>query len=215
MIEQGVRRYYQRLLVDPLAIQLKNKIQPNTITWLSGLFGVLVIPALLFHQVILAISLLLLSGYLDTLDGTLARFTQHSTTWGSVLDIMMDRLVEFSAVFALCLVNPTHRALWCFLMLASMLFCITSFLVVGIFVANDSQKSFHYSPGIMERAEAFVFYIAMMCWPNAFVGMALLFSLLVVLTAVIRLVQFYQQVTRQAVETIKSVRSIQLSQLKE
>lgn len=37
MIEQGARRYYQKLLVDPLAIQLKSHVQPNTITWLSGL----------------------------------------------------------------------------------------------------------------------------------------------------------------------------------
>jgi len=154
---------------------------------------VLVIPALFFNQVFLAIGLLLLSGYCDTLDGTLARFTHHSTAWGSVLDIMMDRLVEFSAVFSLWLVDPSHRALWCFLMLGSMLLCVTSFLVVGIFVANDSQKSFYYSPGIMERAEAFIFFTAMMWWPSAFLPLALLFSFLVVLTAIIRLAQFYQQ----------------------
>ena len=195
MIEQGIRRYYQKLLVDPLAIQLSNRIQPNTITWLSGLLGLLVIPALLFHQVAFAIIFLLLSGYCDTLDGTLARFTHHTTDWGSVLDIMMDRLVEFSVVFGLWLVDPSYRALGCFLMLGSMLLCITSFLVVGIFVTNNSHKSFHYSPGIMERAEAFIFFIAMMLWPSAFAFLAIVFSVLVTLTAVIRLRQFYQQAT--------------------
>ncbi|OGT31176.1 MAG: hypothetical protein A3E87_04655 [Gammaproteobacteria bacterium RIFCSPHIGHO2_12_FULL_35_23] len=192
MIEQNVRMYYQRLFVDPLAARLKNRIQPDTITWLSGLLGVLVIPALLLNQVILAIILLLLSGYLDTLDGTLARFIHRSTAWGSILDIMMDRLVEFSVVFALWLIDPVHRALACLLMLGSILFCVTSFLVTGIFIANDSQKGFHYSPGIMERAEAFIFFIIMMLWLKAFTFLAVLFSFLVTLTAIIRLYQFYQ-----------------------
>ena len=102
------------------------------------------------------------------------------------------------------LVDPVHRALWCFLMLGSMLLCITSFLVVGIFVANDSHKSFHYNPGIMERAEAFIFFIAMMLWPSAFVGLAMLFSLLVTLTAIIRLTQFYKQIEMITKPTVVS-----------
>jgi len=257
MIEQGVRRYYQKLFVDPVAIRLKDRIRPNTVTWLSGLLGVLVIPALLFNQVLLATGLLLLSGYCDTLDGTLARFTHHSTAWGSVLDIMMDRLVEFSAVFGLWLVDPNHRALWCFLMLGSMLLCITSFLVVGIFIPPDLQvglpgkddirgkneratgvytgvhedcervfdkvdrfswkskrKSFHYSPGIMERAEAFIFFVAMMWWPSAFIPLALLFSFLVILTAIIRLTQFYQQTrsTKQTLHTVTQLESVPLNE---
>ena len=89
-------------------------------------------------------------------------------------------------------------------MLGSMLLCITSFLVVGIFVANDSHKSFHYNPGIMERAEAFIFFIAMMLWPSAFVGLAMLFSLLVTLTAIIRLTQFYKQIEMITKPTVVS-----------
>ena len=64
--------------------------------------------------------------------------------------------------------------------------------MTGIFIANDSQKGFHYSPGIMERAEAFIFFIIMMLWLKAFTFLAVLFSFLVTLTAIIRLYQFYQ-----------------------
>lgn len=192
-IKQNIYNYYQTLFVDPVAIRLKDRIKPNTITWLSGLLGILVLPALLLNQVFVAVGLLLLSGYGDTLDGALARLTHRSTAWGSVLDIMMDRCVEFSVVLALLAVDPIHRAFWCFLMLGSILLCVTSFLVVGIFVPNDSEKSFHYSPGIIERAEAFIFFIVMILWPSAFIFLAVLFSLLVTLTAVIRLYQFYMQ----------------------
>ncbi len=192
MIEHHLRPYYQKL-VNPIAHFLGNRVSANQITCLSGLFGTLVFPALLLHQIALAISLLLLSGYCDTLDGTLARFNHSTSDWGSALDITIDRLVEWVVVFALWSVAPNERGFWCLLMLGSMLLCITSFLVVGIFSANQSQKGFHYSPGLMERAEAFFFFILMMLWPAAFGFLALLFIVLVTLTAIIRLIQFRNQ----------------------
>lgn len=193
MIEQSIRHHYQRLLVDPVASFLAESLAPNQVTVLSAVFGLMVLPALMFQQVSVAIVLLLLSGYCDTLDGTLARLNGTTSEWGSVLDIMADRFVEFTVVLALFLQVPGDRGLWCLLMLGSMLLCITSFLVVGIFSNDQSEKSFDYSPGLMERAEAFMFFIAMMLWPNAFIVLSVIFSLLVLLTAIIRLVQFYRQ----------------------
>ena len=211
MIEHHLGPRYQKYLVNPMANLLGARINANHITWLSGLFGVLVLPALLIHQVMLAIGLLLLSGYCDTLDGTLARFNHNSSDWGSALDITIDRLVELVVVFALWSVAPASRGLWCLLMLGSMLLCITSFLVVGIFSANHSQKSFHYSPGLMERAEAFFFFILMMLWPQAFGFLALLFTTLVTWTAVIRLMQFRSQQRITAANTIE----LEITQLKQ
>ena len=75
-------------------------------------------------------------------------------------------------------------------MLGSILLCITSFLVVGIFTPNHSSKSFHYSPGLIERAEAFLFFIVMIFVPYYFTFFAFLFATLVALTALIRLWQF-------------------------
>lgn len=193
MIEEYCRQYYQKHFVNPLACRLSNRVKPNHITCLSGLFGILVLPALFFHHAMLAIACLLLSGYCDTLDGTLARFHHETSDWGSSLDITIDRLVEWVVVFALWSLSPSERGLWSLLMLGSMLLCITSFLVVGIFSVNHSQKSFHYSPGLMERAEAFFFFILMILLPAAFELLALLFTVLVTLTAVIRLVQFRNQ----------------------
>lgn len=73
MIEQLLREHYQQILVNPIANRLRHFITPNQITLLSGMLGVFIFPALMIHQEILAICLLLLSGYCDTLDGTLAR----------------------------------------------------------------------------------------------------------------------------------------------
>jgi len=191
MIETYVRPSYQRILVDPVARALGKRISPVQLTVLSGIAGLLVLPCLYFGVQIAAIALLLLSGYLDTLDGTLARLTDHSSDWGSVLDITTDRLVEFTVIFALWVIAPEYRSFWVIMMLGSVLLCITSFLVVGVFTANESEKGFHYSPGIMERAEAFLFFIAMILWPAWFAILAFFFSLLVLATAIIRLKQFY------------------------
>ncbi|ARG97051.1 CDP-alcohol phosphatidyltransferase family protein [Legionella micdadei] len=193
MIEEYLRPRYQKCLVNPIASFVRERISANQMTLLSGMLGVLVLPSLLFHQVILAIFLLLLSGYCDTLDGTLARLNHNPSDWGSALDITMDRLVEWVVVFSLWSLAPSERGGWCLLMLGSMLLCITSFLVVGIFSENASQKSFHYSPGLIERAEAFFFFILMMLWPEAFSALAFLFTCLVTLTAIMRLIQFRNQ----------------------
>lgn len=199
MLEEKFKHHYQKFLVNPIATRLGKVVTPNQVTLLSAVFGILVLPAVLSNATYSAIIFIILSGFLDTLDGTLARLNQDTSDWGAVLDIMSDRLVEFVVVFALWTIAPDQRGLWCLLMLGSMLLCITSFLVVGVFSTNQSQKSFHYSPGIMERAEALLFFIFMMIWPDAFVFFAILFIVLVTLTAIIRLVQFYslqQQLSR-------------------
>lgn len=190
MLDHTLRHHYQGVLIDPILPYLTHQITPLSVTLLSGFFGLLFIPFLLINKTLIAISCLLISGYLDTLDGSLARYQNSTTNFGSVMDIIMDRIVEFSVVFALYLYNPSQRALWAILMLGSILICITSFLVVGIFTTNNSRKSFHYSPGLMERAEAFIFFIAMALLPAYFNALALAFIFLVCLTALIRLIEF-------------------------
>ena len=182
MIDSYLRSPYQRIL-DPIARILR--LNPTLVTLIGAACGIALIPA----SPPIAILLLLLSGFCDTLDGTLARLKKMSSPAGTLLDIVSDRLVESAVIIHLYLVDPT-RGLFCLLMLASILLCITSFLCVGIFSENRSEKSFHYSPGIMERTEAFAFFIAMIALPSLFVPLSLAFATLVALTALIRVVQF-------------------------
>lgn len=190
MLEQALRTHYQRALVDPLVRLLQHSVAPLSVTWLSGVFGLLFLPFLLLNIPLMAIICLLISGYLDTLDGSLARYQNTSSDFGSAMDIIMDRVVEFMVILAFYLINPAERALLIILMLGSILLCITSFLVVGIFTTNSSHKSFHYSPGLMERAEAFAFFIAMTLCPTYFNLLALVFCFLVCYTALIRIIDF-------------------------
>ncbi len=190
MIEPYVRPLYQSILGDSLARVIGKFFSPNIITLLSVLTGIGIVPALVYDQQALAIVLLATSGLLDTLDGTVARLFHKCSPYGTALDILCDRIVEFSIVFGLFLAAPESRSVMCFIMLGSMLICVTSFLVVGIFSRNESHKSFHYSPGLMERPEAFIFFGTMILFPDSFQIFSSLFSFLVFLTALLRILEF-------------------------
>lgn len=187
MIDTYLRSPYQKLLVDPIAKKL-SKLNPNLITLIACLTGLSIIPLLYFHHTALALLCLISSGYLDTLDGTLARLNTPSNQ-GAALDLISDRIVEMAIIFGL-FAYAESRALPCLLMLSSILICITSFLVVGIFSENTSEKSFYYSPGLIERTEAFILFGTMIALPTLFLPLALTFATLVFATAGLRTWQF-------------------------
>lgn len=194
MIESYVHSICQQILVKPLVsiIAKRSSCQPIHLSAAAIISGLLSALVLIVHLPVLAVILLLLSGYLDMLDGGLARHLHLHSPRGAVLDIVGDRIVEFAVIFGLFCVAPTVRAGASIWMLGATLICITSFLVVGIFSENNSHKSFHYSPGLIERAEAFVFFIAMMLIPSGFLWLAWLYVLLVLFTAGRRVYEFYQ-----------------------
>ncbi|MCB1118885.1 MAG: CDP-alcohol phosphatidyltransferase family protein [Chlamydiia bacterium] len=188
MIETYARPIYQRWLVETVIHRWR--VRPDTVSFAALISGVAILPALLWGYPGVALVLLALSGWCDTVDGTLARRMKLAHPRGAVLDIMVDRTVEFVVVFALFLVAPEARGLPSLLMLGAILLCVTSFLVVGIFSDNRSEKSFHYSPGLIERPEAFLFFAAMILFPHYFVPLALLFTAGVLYTTVMRIWQF-------------------------
>lgn len=194
MLEALLRPKIQRYTFDPLArwIHQHTALHANHITGFSGLMGLLIPLACLGKYPLLALLLLLLSGVLDALDGTLARLENNPSSIGIVYDIVSDRVVEWMMIFGLYLLAP-HRDLACLLMLGSVLLCVTSFLVVGIVSNNHSNKGFHYSPGLMERPEAFFFWGSMLVFPQAFNGLAILFTLLVLYTTIKRIWEFRAQ----------------------
>ena len=195
MLETYCRPLYQKIAVNRVALWLSNQglVKPYQVSLAALILGLCVPVALVGHQPLLASVLLLLSGYCDTLDGSLARCGEQSSPNGTVLDILCDRTVEFAVMLGLFLQAPESRGIWVIGMLGATLLCVTSFLVVGIFSENASQKSFHYSPGLIERAEAFLFFLMMLWMPSQFSGLALLYIVLVTGTAVYRAHQFMRQ----------------------
>ena len=188
MIEQKLRPFIQNTLVGRVAKLLANKCKPNTITLLSFVVGLLS-AICVFVNPYLSIVLLLLSGYFDVLDGSLARLRGSSSDIGTMLDILSDRFVESFMIVAIFAYQP--QLAWIgLLMMMSILVCISSFLLVGIFIQNDTHKSFYYSPGLIERAETFLFFIAMIIFPSLVFYLGLIYTVLVLWTTCYRCYEF-------------------------
>ena len=195
MLESHIHPTFQKYAVDPIAKHLAQCCHPNTVTIVSLVIGLLAAMALFFSP-ITAVWLLLLSGYCDVLDGSIARIRNDSTPFGTMLDIISDRLVESFIIIALFVIQPSIA--WVgLLMMMSIIVCVSSFLLVGIFSQQQSHKSFYYSPGLMERAETFIFFIVMMLFPQSVLWLGLLFTLLVLWTTVTRIKQFYIQINSE------------------
>ena len=190
MIDSYFRSPYQKRVIHPLLKwNFLGRVPPAFLTLLGLATGLLIPFFLAWHLSILAFISLIASGFLDTLDGSVARSQNHTSNRGAVFDILSDRSVEWGVILGFYFYDPS-RSLLCLLMMGSILLCITSFLVVGVFQENSSEKSFHYSPGLIERAEAFIFFALMILMPQYFSILATLFVALVLFTAIQRTYQF-------------------------
>jgi len=191
MIDSYFRSPIQMLFINPLLPKITAwKLSPHVYTAGALISGVAVAPALYLQHSFIALLFLVVSGFLDVLDGSVARAQQSATPVGAVYDIVADRIVETAVILGLYLFSPSSRGLLCLLMLGSAMICVTSFLVVGIFLNRESDKSFFYSPGIVERAEAFLFFGCMILFSSVFTLLSILFMCLVILTAGLRVWHF-------------------------
>lgn len=193
MLDTYCRPIYQKYCLDPLVVLLaKYKgLRPSHITVLAILSGVFAAACIVWQHWVLATVLIVLSGYCDSLDGTLARYTDCTSDTGATLDLLGDRLVEFLILWALFMIAPPTAANIVFAMLGASYLCVTTFLVVGVFSHNNSEKSFYYSVGLMERAEAFLFFVAMLWLPHWFTGLGIAYVILVLYTAIRRMLAFW------------------------
>ena len=202
MLETYLRWPFQRLFVDQVAQQMQ-RISPNAITLTSALLGAIGAGFLIYQHIEWGAICFLFSGYADVLDGSIARIRSSSSLTGTVLDLCLDRFVEFMMVLSLYFLG-LDRAFACLLMLGAMYLCTASFFAVSLCTqALEAQlksrnisslgavkKSFYYSPGLIERAETFVFFFAMIAFDQAFFALAYLYAGLVLLTTLVRLIQF-------------------------
>jgi archaetidylinositol phosphate synthase len=97
----------------------------------------------------LATVLLLVSGFCDALDGTIARLYQQTTTFGSFLDSLLDRYAD-AAVYTGIITGELCNPLW-------VLIALTSSLLVSYTRAKAEATNIKTETiGIAERAERII-----------------------------------------------------------
>ena len=191
MLDTRARKFVEPVFMQLARLLLRWKLTPNHVTALAFATGIGAGVLLYFKLPIPAVLLLWFSGLLDAVDGTMARLSGKISMFGAVLDVTGDRVVELSLVWALALHRPD-----CLVPMLALVSCIllsmTVFLTTGMLAKNDTQKSFYYPSGLMERTEGFLLFTLMMLFPNQLALLTWLFAGFILFTAVQRLIIAYR-----------------------
>ncbi|MBQ8953879.1 MAG: CDP-alcohol phosphatidyltransferase family protein [Clostridia bacterium] len=187
MLDTYGRRFAERFITPGAKLFQKLNWSPTQVTLLAcavGLFGALTV---LWHWPVgVSIALLWLSGYLDTVDGSLARRTGRTSAIGTLLDIFLDRVVELSYIIALVVREP-DAAFSSMLLCASITLSMTVFLTAGNLLKNTGVKTFRYQTGLMERTDGFILTTAMLALKGCLKYTAAVYAALILFTAIQRL----------------------------
>ena len=177
------------------------KISANQLTIIGLIFGLIgsfliylssLLEDFLIIMIISSVSIVSISFIIDTIDGSVARY-EGPTTFGGILDIFCDRLVEISVIISL-VASDSLNLMWAGMFsLAAIILCISMFLIVGGITKRNSVEStpkvITYQTGLMERSETFLFFIAMIILIPWRLTLLWIFFCLVFTTAILRLIK--------------------------
>lgn len=188
MLDTHARKYVNPIIELGAEFLLKLKLTPNNVTILALLLGVSTSIFLYFDMQIIAVTLLWVSGYLDAVDGAMARRSNSASSFGTLLDIVSDRIVEVSIVLVLGLkfVDVRYNLI---VLTVCILMSMTIFLTVGALSEKKGVKSFYYQAGVSERSEGFIFFSLMILIPSYLGIITNIFSILIIITAIQRFLE--------------------------
>lgn len=188
MLDTHARKYVNPIIELWAKFLLRLKLTPNNVTILALLLGVSTSIFLYFDMQIIAVTLLWVSGYLDAVDGAMARRSNSSSSFGTLLDIVSDRIVEVSIVLVLGLkfVDVRYNLI---VLTVCILMSMTIFLTVGALSEKKGVKSFYYQAGVVERSEGFIFFSLMILIPSYLGIITNIFSILIIITAIQRFLE--------------------------
>jgi archaetidylinositol phosphate synthase len=188
MLDTHGRRFVQPIIQQTAQTFLNFGWTATGVTWAAFIIGLGAGVLVWLGLPVLAVITLWISGFLDAVDGTMARIAKRTSPWGTLLDITFDRVVELTIIIALGLRYP--EALFLLLVLtASIVFSMTIFLTVGALSEKQGYKSFYYQAGLAERTEGFLFLSVMVLFPAALLWSTGIFIIVEIFTGVQRLLE--------------------------
>ena len=140
-------------------------VTPNGLSYAALALGIAA--ALLFYldRGWWALLVLLVSGLIDAVDGRVARLGRGSTTWGGVLDLTFDRVVEAAVLLGIALPHPEWH-LPALVLACTWYVNLCVFLAVGAASEKHPEKLIAYPPGLLERTEALIFALVVVVAPS-------------------------------------------------
>lgn len=188
MLDTHARKYVNPFIEKGANFFIKLKLSADSVTILALLLGTFASILLYFDQNIIAVLILWLSGYLDAVDGAIARKTNSSSSFGTVLDITSDRIVEIGIIIVtgIKFVDVRFNLM---ILLSCILLSMVIFLTVGAVSEKSGIKSFYYQAGVAERSEGFIMFSIMML-SKTYLGIVInIFAFIILITALQRMIE--------------------------
>lgn len=183
MLDTYGRKHITKYSKQIAGFLYKKHLSANTVTYLALIIGITSAVALYYNKIFLSLLLLWTSGGLDVIDGELARLSRTTSEQGMLLDIFFDRLVESSLLITVAIMHANLQLNIVFLFF-SILMSMTIFLISGSIIKKETEKSFYYQPGLMERTEGFILLSFIIVFQSSiFIN---IFTLLVLITVIQR-----------------------------
>lgn len=187
MLDTHARKHVQPVVEKTADFLLKTGFTADGVTKIAFVIGMSSGIFIYLDQPFWAVLALWFSGYLDVVDGTMARKTKPSS-WGTLLDISFDRLVEISVIVGLAFRFPD--SMWALLLLSvSIIIAMTVFLTVGALSDKQGMKSFYYQAGLAERTEGFILFTLMIIFSTHLTIITLIFFAIQIVTIFQRLAE--------------------------
>jgi archaetidylinositol phosphate synthase len=193
MLDTHGRRFVQPSIDRTANLLLKLGLTANQVTVIAFVIGIAASVLVYMGYSVAGVAVLWLSGFLDAVDGSMARLSKKSSPWGTVMDVTFDRLVEGGIIIALAMRHPVPEILFLLLLLAiSIIFSITVFLTVGAVSEQKGYKSFYYQAGLAERTEGFILFSLMILFQEQLILWTLVFLFVEVFTGLQRFLEAWR-----------------------
>lgn len=188
MLDTHGRKYVNPIIELGAKFFIKYKLSANNVTIIALLLGLSTSIFIYMDMKIIAVVVLWISGYLDAVDGAVARHSNTSSSFGTLLDIVSDRVVEVGMILAIG-INIVDVRFNLIILVCCILMSMTVFLTVGALSDKKGIKSFYYQAGVAERSEGFIFFTLMILLPNYIEVLTNIFSVLIIITAAQRFME--------------------------
>lgn len=188
MLDTHGRKYVDPIINCGANFFIKLNLTANNVTVIALILGILTSVFIYIDMNILAVITLWISGYLDAVDGSIARKTKTTSLFGTLMDITFDRIVETSIILSLAMRYSNARINFIVLLIC-IIISMTIFLTVGALVEKKGMKTFYYQAGVAERSEGFLMFSLMILVPNYIVIFTNLFSAIIFITIIQRIIE--------------------------
>ena len=186
-----LRRVFKPLVKSVAKFLSKIGVTPNLATFIMLCFSILSYVTLVcFSNLFLFSIFVFITGFLDGVDGAIARIKKKATLFGGFFDSVMDRMSEFVIFFAL-LIYSWNSLLWGIIDMKFIIFMSFFSSIMISYLRSRAEVFFKgdFDFGLMARSERLFYLVITMMIANFygyFNEFLFIFMLLVLTTAFFR-----------------------------